>query len=65
MDKDYNYIKKGMKSLYQCISEEMTTPGNTMGMGNPMAPTETQPGTEPIAPINSKKKKTKCNKGCK
>lgn len=54
-----------MKSLYQCISEEMATPGNTMGMGNPMAPTETQPGTEPIAPINSKKKKTKCNKGCK
>lgn len=54
-----------MKSLYEYIREEMATPGNTMGMGNPMVPTDTTPGTEPIAPINLKKKKKKCNKNCK
>ena len=37
------------------------TPGNTMGMGNPMAPTATEPGTEPLV-ANVKKKKRDKNK---
>ena len=33
-----------MKDLKEFIKEEIfTTPANTMGMGNPSAPTDTQP----------------------
>ena len=35
-----------MKSLVQFIKEDIfATPANTMGMGNPSAPTDTQPGS--------------------
>ena len=39
------------------------TPANTMGLGNPMPPTEGQPGSEPMVPT-AKSKKEKCKK-CK
>ena len=35
------------------------TPGNTLGMGNPMPPTDNANGTEPIIPTATKKKKKK------
>ena len=34
----------------------VATPGNTMGMGNPMAPTDTTPGSEPIV-VGPRKKR--------
>ena len=38
-----------MKDLKQFIKEEIfTTPANTLGMGNPSAPTDTQPGSGDI-----------------
>ena len=38
-----------MKDLKEFIKEEIfTTPANTMGMGNPSAPTDTQPGSGDI-----------------
>lgn len=38
-----------MKTLKQYIKEEIfATPANTMGMGNPSAPTDTQPGSGDI-----------------
>lgn len=33
------------------------TPANTLGMGNPMTPTDTQPGSEPIVTAKSRKEK--------
>lgn len=51
-----------MKNLFQYI-EEMegaATPGNTVGMGNPMLPTAEEPGTEPLcATAKCKKEKKK------
>lgn len=39
-----------MKDLKQFIKEEIfATPVNTMGMGNPSAPTDTQPGSGDIS----------------
>jgi hypothetical protein len=64
-----------MKNLIDYIEEcgeGCTTPGNTMGMGNPMPPMGDQPGTEPIKTIagpkqekkeTSKRKKKKVNEG--
>lgn len=50
-----------MKTLYE-IYEECTgitaTPGNTCGMGNPMPPTDTEPGSEPIIVKSKTKNKT-------
>lgn len=38
-----------MKSLVQFIKEDIfATPANTGGMGNPSAPTDTQPGSGDI-----------------
>ena len=42
--------------LYEC---DGATPGNTLGMGNPMVPTATEPGTEPIIPKHPRNKKDK------
>ena len=42
----------------------VATPGNTMGMGNPMTPTDTIPGTEPIVVGPHKKRKNTKNKIC-
>lgn len=42
----------------------VATPGNTMGMGNPMAPTDTAPGSEPIIVGPRKKRKNTKNKIC-
>ena len=42
----------------------VATPGNTMGMGNPMAPTDTTPGSEPIVVGSRKKRKNTKNKIC-
>ena len=41
-----------MKSLYLYLEDIFATPANTVGMGNPSAPTDTQPGSGeiPIAP---------------
>ena len=40
--------------------EGVATPGNTMGMGNPMAPTDSTPGTEPlIGTAKAKREKIK------
>ena len=53
-----------MKSLYEYLLKECdgcTTPGNTLGMGNPMVPTAEEPGSEPVIPTHPKKKK-KTNK---
>lgn len=41
------------------LDEECATPGNTMGMGNPVAPTETIPGSEPLTVKTAKTKKEK------
>lgn len=50
-----------MKSLNQYIEEMdgMATPGNTVGMGNPMLPTAEEPGTEPLCTAAKCKKEKK------
>lgn len=51
-----------MKHIIEYIEEcgaGCATPGNTMGMGNPMPPTGDQPGTEPITHIAGPKKEKK------
>lgn len=47
---------KSIIDFYECGLN--ATPSNTMGMGNPCAPTDTEVGSEPLVP-NKKKKKTK------
>ena len=42
----------------------VATPGNTMGMGNPMAPTDTTPGSEPIV-VGPRKKRKNTKNGSK
>lgn len=41
-----------MKNIIDYIREMegMATPLNTMGMGNPMPPTNGEPGSEPVIP---------------
>lgn len=53
------------EDLFECecapAAAGAATPGNTLGMGNPMAPTATEPGTEPVIPKyprNKKKRKS-------
>ena len=48
-----------MKQLKDILKEEgvFATPANTMGMGNPMPPTDGCCGSEPLAPIKKKTKK--------
>lgn len=50
-----------MKNIIDVLQEMEggVTPMNTMGMGNPVAPTETQPGSEPISTIVGPKKEKK------
>lgn len=51
-----------MKHILDYIEEECAgcaTPGNTMGMGNPMPPTEEAPGSEPLCGKCKKEKKKK------
>ena len=49
-----------MKSLQDILKEcDLVTPGNTMGMGNPMPPTDNAPGSEPICSDCKKGKKKK------
>ena len=51
-----------MKHLIDILieMEGVATPGNTMGMGNPMAPTDSTPGTEPlIGTAKAKREKIK------
>lgn len=45
-------------SLYKNLLEcDGATPGNTLGMGNPVVPTAGEPGSEPIIPTHPRKKK--------
>lgn len=49
-----------MKSLQDILKEcDLATPGNTIGMGNPMPPTNNTPGSEPICSDCKKGKKKK------
>lgn len=52
-----------MKNLFDIYEDECinATPGNTTGMGNPMPPTDTTVGSEPLV-TKPKKKKCKCKK---
>lgn len=58
-----------MKNLIDYIEEcgeGCATPSNTIGMGNPMPPTEDHPGSEPVSapdPKKEKKRKKKVNEG--
>lgn len=51
-----------MKDLYSVVSEENATPGNTMGMGNPVADDGDGNGTEPLPSKTAKAKKLKKRK---
>lgn len=53
-----------MKNLYDIYEDGAitSTPGNTVGMGNPMLPTAEEPGTEPLVTAKCKKDKKKCKK---
>lgn len=55
------YTNIGDETFYE--NEIAATPANTMGMGNPAAPTDTTVGTEPLDPKHPKNKKKK--KECK
>jgi hypothetical protein len=47
-------------TIYDIYNEECcATPGNTMGMGNPMLPTAEEPGTEPLTPTAKTKTEKK------
>lgn len=48
-----------MKDLYKYIREEAATPGNTMGMGDPVADDGTGKGSEPLPTAKAKKQKRK------
>lgn len=69
---DVNPVLRGManeveawrrkhEDLFECecapAAAGAATPGDTMGMGNPMAPTATEPGTEPLIPKHPRNKK--------
>lgn len=54
-----------MKSLYNFLNEEggaPATPGNTMGMGDPVADDGNGKGTEPLTTKTAKSKKEKPHK---
>lgn len=52
-----------MKRLFDYLKEcdGMATPGNTVGMGNPMPPSGDNVGSEPLVPV-AKAKKEKLKK---
>jgi hypothetical protein len=56
-----------MKTIYDIFTEECcnATPANTAGMGNPMAPTDTECGTEPLVGKCKKEKNKKHKKTIK
>ena len=53
-----------MKTLKQYLECDggAATPCNTMGMGNPMIPTDSLSGSEPLVTAKAKKEKVKRNK---
>ena len=53
-----------MKTIYDIFTEECcnATPAITTGMGNPMAPTDTENGSEPLVAKCKKDNKKKCKK---
>ena len=53
-----------MKNLYDIYEDGAitSTPGNTVGMGNPMLPTAEEPGTESLVTAKCEKDKKKCKK---
>lgn len=53
---------KPLKQYLECDGGAVATPGNTMGMGNPMPPTDSVPGSEPLVTAKAKKEKIKRNK---
>lgn len=54
---------KSLKTYLECDGGAVAaTPGNTMGMGNPMVPTDSLPGSEPLVTAKAKKEKVKRNK---
>lgn len=57
MERDVEAWRWQHADLYECDGAIASTPGNTLGMGNPMAPTATEPGTEPIIPKHPRNKK--------
>lgn len=59
MERDVEAWRWQHADLYECDGAIAATPGNTLGMGNPMAPTATEPGTEPIIPKHPRNKKDK------
>ena len=50
---------KSLKDFLKECGEGFATPMNTPGMGNPMAPTATEVGSEPLVPMHKLKKKKK------
>lgn len=53
---------KNIADIYNENAEIAATPANTMGMGNPMAPTDTENGSEPLVAKCKKDNKKKCKK---
>lgn len=52
---------KNIADIYNENAEIVATPANTTGMGNPIAPTDTENGSEPLV-AKCKKDKKKCKK---
>lgn len=50
---------KSLKDFLKECGEGFATPMNTPGMGNPMSPTATEVGSEPLVPMHKLKKKKK------
>jgi hypothetical protein len=53
---------KNIADIYNENAEAAATPANTTGMGNPMMPTDTENGSEPLVAKCKKDKKKKCKK---
>lgn len=53
---------KTISDIYNENIEIVTTPANTTGMGNPMVPTDTENGSEPLVAKCKKDNKKKCKK---
>ena len=53
---------KNIADIYNENAEIAATPANTTGMGNPMAPTDTENGSEPLVAKCKKDNKKKCKK---
>lgn len=53
---------KNIADIYNENADIVATPANTTGMGNPMAPTDTENGSEPLVAKCKKDNKKKCKK---